>query len=276
MTVSKYGFLVLGLILLLHLPVQAADSDRLIFNIPGSAERSFSLGQMKTRLKVQTVNMIDPHYGSKKRYFGFKLVDVLNLGFGQQWRDEAFSDITFTALDGYQAISPLSPLKEAGGFVVFADLDVPGWQPIGRSRVSPGPFYLVWKGKKQLTANGYPWPWQLKTLSLVRFADQYAALQPVSNPVADPDNVNGSVQQGLALFKQRCLRCHAISGQGGKVGPDLNAPQNILAYRSENMVKAFIRAPSQFRHSHMPDHRDLSEAQLDSLIDYLRDMGRRR
>ncbi len=67
-----------------------------------------------------------------------------------------------------------------------------------------------------------------------------------------------------------------IAQQGGKVGPDLNAPQSVTEYRSPEMLKAFIRKPSQFRYTHMPDHADLSDADLDNLLDYLRHMANQR
>ena len=34
------------------------------------------------------------------------------------------------------------------------------------------------------------------------------------------------------------------------------------------MIKAYIRAPSQYRYTHMPDRRDLSDRDLDSLYRY--------
>ena len=43
---------------------------------------------------------------------------------------------------------------------------------------------------------------------------------------------------------------------------------SILSYRSIDLVKAFIRQPSVYRHTRMPDHTDLSEQDLDALIAY--------
>lgn len=57
--------------------------------------------------------------------------------------------------------------------------------------------------------------------------------------------------------------------QGGQIGPDLNAPRNILDYRSAMMVKEFIRRPGAYRHTKMPNHADLSEKQLNELLEYL-------
>ena len=59
-----------------------------------------------------------------------------------------------------------------------------------------------------------------------------------------------------------------IDRQGGSVGPGLNAPRSITWYRSGRMIKDFIRKPSDFRHSRMPDHTDLTEENLDELYRY--------
>ena len=60
-----------------------------------------------------------------------------------------------------------------------------------------------------------------------------------------------------------------MNGQGGKIGPDLNSPRNILTYRAAEVVRKFISNPAQFRHSRMPAHPDLNDASLDNLLDYL-------
>jgi cytochrome c2 len=141
---------------------------------------------------------------------------------------------------------------------------------VGRNQANPGPFYLVWANPAQSTAHGYPWPWQLARVELVRFQDRYPEVYPRSVGSAS------AVHAGFLTFKERCMRCHAMNQQGGKVGPDLNAPQSVTEYRSPEMLKAFIRRPSQFRYTHMPDHTDLSDADLDNLLDYLRHMANQR
>lgn len=46
-------------------------------------------------------------------------------------------------------------------------------------------------------------------------------------------------------------------------------------YRSRNMIKEFIRHPSKYRYSNMRDHHDLSDEDLENLIDYLSFQGKR-
>ena len=67
--------------------------------------------------------------------------------------------------------------------------------------------------------------------------------------------------------------CHSINRKGGKIGPDLNAPRSIVSYRSASMIKEFIKNPSKYRHTLMPDHPDLSEQDLDNLISYFNYMN---
>jgi len=67
-----------------------------------------------------------------------------------------------------------------------------------------------------------------------------------------------------------------MNQQGGKIGPDLNAPQSIVTYRSENMIKEFIKHPSKYRYSQMPDHPDLSDQDLNNIISYFYYMNENR
>lgn len=246
----------------------AADA-RLNF-VQGGSSATLSLEQMQARLPVAELAFFDPEYGKPKRYRGFALASVLDLAFGKGWQGQDYTEMIFSALDGYASVSTLEKLGEPGGYIVFQDVEHPGWEPVGRNQANPGPFYLVWTRPEQSTQHAYPWPWQLAKIELLRFQDRYPEVYPAGVDKAAPAHA------GFLTFKERCMRCHAMNQQGGKVGPDLNAPQSVVEYRSPAMLKAFIRQPSQFRYSHMPDHTDLSDADLEDLLAYFGHMANQR
>ena len=139
--------------------VVAEEQDpSLIFQVSNHQVRQLSLSEMKSKLKAREIELIDPLYGKKKRYEGFSLRDVIELGFGDTWRASEYTEMAFAALDGYEAVSDISKIKETGGYLVFKDLDVPSWEGVGNRQQSPGPFYLLWIGEGQTTQNEYLWP----------------------------------------------------------------------------------------------------------------------
>lgn len=237
------------------------------FLISGNSIKEIPLSELKSTLTVHEISFFDPEYSKQKRYEAFALKDVLQLGFGTEWQNPDFTEVSFQSLDGYEALSSISKMKEDGAYIVFRDLNAGGWEPIGRKGANPGPFYLVWTGKDQSTKNKYPWPWQLMAISLIRFQDQYPGVYPKGA------SVDSRVYEGFVIFKGRCLRCHSMNRQGGKVGPDLNAPKSIVSYRSTKMIKEFISHPSKYRYTEMPDHMDLSEQDLDNIISYFKYMN---
>jgi len=261
--VNKYIFSIFFLILLVLTSFTYADENpELKILVSDKQEKVLSLSIMKEELKQYKITLNDPYYKKEKQYKTFKLKDVLNLAYSSKWHSGDFTDLTFRAYDGYESIAVISKLENKGGYIVFRDLDYQDWEPISFTGAYPGPFYIIWTGKGQTAKNGYPWPWQLETINLVTFKDQFPEIVPKT---ADK---NSGVYKGYELFKGRCLRCHSINGQGGKIGPDLNAPKNINEYRNADFVKSYIKDPSQFRFTNMPDHKDLSDKQLTSLINY--------
>jgi hypothetical protein len=247
------------------------DELALEFTVSGKRVAAKPLAELKKALKSHRIEYRDPFLQKTKHYEAFALKDVLELAFGARWKEPAYSDVIFRALDGYESVGPLEKLKEDGPYLAFADLDEPAgsWEPIGMHKADPGPFYLVWTGPDQNVEHQYPWPWQVESIRLVEFKDQYPRVFPKGAAEDSP------AYKGFLTFKGRCMRCHSISREGGKIGPDLNAPKSVVEYRSTDMIKEFIRHPSQYRYTYMPDHPDLTDENLDQLIEYFRFESRR-
>lgn len=75
---------------------------------------------------------------------------------------------------------------------------------------------------------------------------------------------------GEARFAELCKRCHKLQGKGGAIGPDLT---NIGKLRSPEYLEQMIRQPSKvFPGSVMPSFDHLSAEEIDSLVDYLRNL----
>jgi len=264
-------YLTIILILLFSISSRSEEENpSLKFLQSGELTKESSLSELKDKLKIHEIKFFDPMYEKKKSYKGFALRDVLQLGFGVELSNPAYTDVAFEALDGYVSVSTISKLKESGGYIVFSDLDFENWEPVRIKQVNPGPYYLVWTGLNQTTANEYPWPWQLTSIDLIKFEDQYPTVFPKDA------STDSSAYKGYEIFKGRCVRCHSMNQQGGKIGPDLNAPQSIVSYRSKFMIKELIKHPSKYRYTHMPDHPDLSNQDLDDLISYFKYMNENR
>jgi mono/diheme cytochrome c family protein len=246
----------------------AANADSLQFYLSGEKKAAYSLASLQATLPSHHVRISSPFLvhgqaGKTKNYEAFAVADVLNLAFGSSWKNAAYTGVVFVALDGYKSVSEVAKLLQGGGYIAYKDLDMPaGWEPIGSKNADPGPFYLLWSGQDQSTANAYPWPWQLAAIHLVQFEEQYPKVVPQG---VHPDS---PAWRGFQTFKGHCFRCHAMSQQGGTIGPDLNAPMTITDYRDVHQLKDFIKHPSKYRYSNMPDHPHFSDQMLDDLISY--------
>jgi mono/diheme cytochrome c family protein len=264
MNISLIFFrLVVILFYLFFINPALADNSVLEFRASGKLVNKISLAQLKDKIKSHEINVFNSIAGKEKKYEAFSVKDILNFVYHAQWTSEQYSDIAFIALDGYEAVSESIKFNEDGGFLAFRDIDVnDGWEPVGKKKVDPGPFFLIWTGEDQTPINAYPWPWQVIQINLLRFEDQYPTVFPTGA------KVNSSAYRGFSMFRERCLHCHSMDRMGGKVGPDLNAPQSIVAYRSKYMIKEIIKHSSQYRYTIMPDHKDLSDSDLDDLYNY--------
>ncbi len=248
-----------------------ASESQLRFSRDGVQVRALDLEALKASCRVQTVTVEDPYYGRRKSFLAFPLHQVIALGFGESVDELAAESFFLRARDGYVKPAAGARLAEPGGYLAFADAERangedPGWEPITRRRVDPGPFYLVWSQPHQRDVHRYPWPFQLVSIEIAPFETEFPHTIPRSAAPGSP------ARAGFEIFRRECIACHAINGEGGKVGPDLNLPRSIVEYRPTDQIRAFIRDPSSFRYTSMPPHRHLSPQQLDALVAYFETM----
>lgn len=257
------------LVALPWLAVAAGTEPTLRFLRAGAEPRVVSHARLGAACEARTIEVDDPYYAAPKRFRAWPLACVLAEGLGPLGADFAEQEVLLRALDGYTRATRGAVLLEPGGHLAFADADRPegGFDPIDFRQVDPSPYFLVWQGAGEGNPVRYPWPYQLAEIELVRIEERFPHLVPTG---AAPDS---AARRGFAVFRESCLQCHAINGEGGRVGPELNVPRNILDYRPEAQLRAFVRDPQKFRYTQMPANPHLSDADLDALIAYLRHMA---
>ncbi len=246
-----------------------ASEFSLEFFIGEEKVKSVNLRELKKKLKIYKISFESSHYEKVKNYHAFKLHDVMDFSFQEKWRnEEEYPTAVFTALDGYSPQGEIEKMLEKDGYLAFEDLDVEGeneWEKTKEHKSDPAPYFLVWTDPKKTVKEAYPWPWQIKKISLLNFKEAYPKVYPAGDVKKD-----SAVFRGYTTFKEQCFRCHAMDKQGGVIGPDLGAPQTITDYRLESELKKFIRNPELFRYSHMPSHEHLTEKELDEMIAYFK------
>jgi mono/diheme cytochrome c family protein len=250
-------------------PASAAAPDdamraELAFVRDGKPVRTLTRAALEAAVPPETWTAFDPYYNKPKTFRALPLAAVLEKGFGEPAAELAKHDFVLRARDGYTVPLPGARLFEKGGYVAVADVEVPGWEPIGQGRANPGPYYVVWRETTQHSLDTHPRPWQLAAIEIAPFEATFPHTAP---PAGD-----AAAQRGFRIFRDSCMSCHAVNREGGRVGPDLNVPQSIVEYRPEPQIRAYIRDPRTFRYSNMPAHPAFTEADLDALVAYFRAM----
>ena len=256
-----------AVVLALVAPGRIAGASTLRFLRDGTEMSRLEVDALRRECGEQTITVDDPYYERRVRYLACPLGAVIRLGFGKDTTALAGHDIVFHALDGYAKPATPARVGEDGAYLAFADADRPGgFAPLGRKGLDPGPLYLVWTKPAQRDTHTYPWPYQLDAIEVTDLKQRY--------PHTIPRDVShdSPAWTGFGVFRGECIACHAINGEGGTIGPDLNIPQSIVEYRPIAQVKQYIRNPATFRYGNMPSHEYLTDRDLDALIAYFQVM----
>lgn len=244
-------------------PRVAPESARIRLGDPKSEGREVTLAEVEKALGAgKKVETFDPYYSAHKSFWGWPASELLAWAFPGQGEG---GEVELRAVDGYEVRLSLSQLARDRAFFVYADAELPSWAPIGPRAADPGPLYLVWPGEKHTDLTTHPRPYSV--VALRKASEEEVRFGPPEGFAEGTPE-----RRGEELFESRCIRCHAMNQVGGKVGPDLNVPRNILEYRAEADVVAYIRDPGAFRYGTMPSHPDLSEEDLSALTQFLRAM----
>ncbi len=258
---KKYIF---GLLLLWTSQSFSLTNKDSLFIIVAGKSKSYSLHELKRKLKVSSISGYDPVYKQQKTFDGFHLKDVIELA-GPIPTD--LDEITFEASDGY---APSINVKEAfatNALVAFQEKGLKNNFSKAQSNskvVDLRPYYLVWEGGEKVP-HYYPRPYQMVKIELVKFKEKFKNLYPDALDSAE------QAKKGFLLFKGECFRCHSINGTGGTLGPELNSPNNVTDYWVNDKLKGFIKDATAFRaNSKMPSFKDMSDESIEQILSYLK------
>jgi len=140
---------------------------------------------------------------------------------------------------------------------------------------------LFWIIQNGVRLTGMP-SWQSNvseadTWKLARFihnlprldAASVAAGAPSATTVSAAQPDVAAIKYGKTLYRQEgCFTCHRLEGEGGKVGPDLTT-EGARGRTTEWLIGHFKDPPAYVGGSAMPPFKNLTDAQLKALTEFL-------
>ncbi|MEI8026668.1 MAG: hypothetical protein WCI18_09995 [Pseudomonadota bacterium] len=170
--------------------------------------------------------------------------ELLESVYGAHW-GEAGEELLFTCVDGYQPSLPLSIFKSNKSFLALSKPgeDFKATTTKDKKSISLGPTYLIWENLKNLEIRekaGSIWPYQVIAVDLIKFKDHFGKMAPheKASPLAS---------EGFLIFREKCMSCHKMNGEGAPTGIDLNRPVPKIQMYSPKSFEKWIMEPKTLR-----------------------------
>lgn len=186
----------------------------------------------------------DVAYRRDRRYQAVPIAALL-----ERFHPDPDSVIQFVATDGFAAELPVAPLlnREPGktlAYLAVEPVDKP-WPALKPgSKLSAGPFYLVWLHPERAHIGPEQWPYQVARIEVLPpLRQRWPVLAP--GPEVPRDS---AINRGFAIYQKHCFACHRLKRSGDATkGPDLNVPMNPTEYFQPRALRQLIRNPQSVR-----------------------------
>jgi mono/diheme cytochrome c family protein len=265
----------LAMLMIISPLAAAAEPQSVAFSSRGKPVGRWSQVELETLAPPAAVTVWEPHENRTVTYEGFDLTKLFGAVYGEVWKE--MEEVVFTCADGYQPSLPVDRFVRNTAYLVYRRLDQPQFTIDNRYQnerdVTLAPFYLVWDNmnSRELREEGASaWPYRVVAVDLVTFAERFPNMSP-------PGDATPEEKQGFLAFRQSCMACHTINGDGGDKAPELNYPANVTEYLSDAWIRRWILDPRSIRYdATMPDfasHPDPGSL-VANVLAYLKAMAR--
>jgi len=241
----------LFLLVILSLPTLVfADPGTITFKKLGKVVKTVTVESLKKEYPSELITVYEGHEESEASYRGVKFNTLLEKVYGGTWdgksQNQGVDEALFSCIDGYQPSVPLNKALTHQAYLVYERANGKPFEFVDKTTgkvISYGPLYLVWENIKdnQIKMEGLNfWPYQVATVDLITFAEQFKKLIPAQK-------LSKIQTRGFIAYRIHCMQCHRINGSGGDKGIELNYPASVTEYFKPQWLKKFITNPQSVR-----------------------------
>jgi mono/diheme cytochrome c family protein len=241
----KLLFIIVGAVLLFAPVAYAVDFT---FKDNGQIVQTLSIEVLAALAPTVEKTVYDPLEQASITYKAIPLKTVIDKIYGEAHAHA--EEILLTCSDGFKPSIAQEQFDNASAYLAFERVGQKSFSLTnkleGNKRVELSPVYLIWDLPKN--APKHEWAYMIVGLDRVSFAKTYPQIAPLTAGGIAAESA-ASVQRGFVAFRNHCLACHTINGEGGDKAPELNFPVNITEYYNETWLRKWIADPTSIRFS---------------------------